>query len=152
MNNTNAITAIIACAVGIVIGAYLFSTHEHSVSTETKYEVVRDTILYEVHHEPTIITDADADTVIVTRADTVIVTRPFIAKLDTIIVHDTVHAEYAFPQHTFSVAIRQAPDSVRIEQQTVYVKTTEQRSAPWYEYVGSALIGVAVGYVARGNN
>lgn len=149
MNQTTAIIGIFSCALGIVVGAWLFSDTTTNTETVRDVEIRLDTIVHEIHHEPVIIQHAKADTVIRLQTDTVYRTTAFVSKIDTVIHRDTVHAEYAFPQHTFSVALRQSPDSVQYVTKEVFI--TKHRATPWFEYVGSALAGVAVGYVVRGN-
>lgn len=133
-------TPIITMVLGGVIGWLLHQPPTHHTESVTRRV---DTVTHVITHEPTIITQAPADTVVVRNTDTIYQTPAFTARIDTVVVRDTITAEYHFPQHTFSVALRQAPDSVRIEYVTV---TLTQRPA-WYEWAGVALGGLATGYL-----
>lgn len=133
---------IVAFIVGCVVGWLLHQPPIHHTESITRHV---DTVTHVIEHEPTIITQAPADTVVVHDTDTVYQTPAFTARIDTVVVRDTITAEYHFPQHTFSVALRQAPDSVRIEYVTNTVTVTKQPA--WYEWAGVALGGIATGYL-----
>ena len=137
MTNTWLIIVLLALIIGGVIGWSL--KPDARVHTES---VRIDTVTHTIHHEPVYITRAAADTVVLHNTDTVYTTPAFTARIDTVVMHDTVTAEYHFPQHTFSVALRQAPDSVRVEYRTI----TLTRHPAWYEWAGVALGGVLTGY------
>lgn len=111
-----------------------------------------DTVTKVIEHEP-ILVKAPAivryvrDTI--TQTDTLIQTRPFVARLDTVVKRDTLGVEYRFPQHTFAVAFRRAADSVRFETKTITL--TRQEHRPWWidalTHVGAGALGYAVGRV-----
>lgn len=138
------------------LGWYLRGNHEATFGNSGA-SVHIDTITKVIDHEPITITDRRAtvryvrDTVrwgdTVRVRDTVYTTRPFVAVIDTIIKHDTITAAYRFPQQTFSLALRRAPDSVRYEVRTVTLTNYEKREW-WIDAlgaIGAGGIGYAIG-------
>jgi hypothetical protein len=146
MNNTNTILTLI---LALVIGLSLFfvgrCTKDPEKIIETKTEIVRDTIINVVQQPPIVIYKAKPVIEYQTDHDTVIITRPFIAKVDTIIVRDTVHAEYVFPQNTFSMVLKRKADSVITFKE--YIIKTEYLKDPWYEKPLWATGGILLGYM-----
>lgn len=141
---------LMALLLGGIAGWFLKPSCEKASNT-----VVRiDTLTKVITHEPVTIASAPArvrfvhDTVYasdtVRERDTVYTSRPFVATLDTIIDRDTIGIGYRFPQHTFSVALRMAPDSIRYETRTITLTRTER---PFLEYVGAFAIGGVLGYI-----
>ena len=131
---------VIVFVCGAVIGWFLRG--ERTV-TDTVYRV--DTLTHVVEREPVIITNAPATVDTVHVNDTVYQTRAFVARIDTVVQRDTVQVAYSFPQHTFSVAIRSNPDTVRVPQLTV---TNYERRAWWIDaltHVGAAAVGYSLG-------
>lgn len=78
--------------------------------------------------------------------DTIIVTKPFIAQLDTIIQRDTIFASFQFPDNTMSINLRTSNDSIRIPQITIEKTKYEQN---WYELAaalgGGFILGLILG-------
>lgn len=78
--------------------------------------------------------------------DTIIITKPFVAQLDTIIQRDTVFALFHFPENTMSINVRTSTDSIRMPQITIE-KTKYERN--WYEIAvalgGGFIFGLILG-------
>jgi len=140
---------VASVVIAFLLGWFLHTQHATPV---LPYATRIDTVTKVIDHEPIRITDARAvvryvrDTVrwgdTVRVRDTVYSTRSFVATIDTVIVRDTITAAYRFPQQTFSLALRRAPDSVRVEMKTIV--TYEQR-AWWVDALGALGAG-ALGY------
>ena len=143
--NVRTDTAIL-CAVLFVIGGvvgWVMRGDTSSVVTNTTVKV--DTLNHVIERVPTVIVNAPAQVDTVRVHDTLYSTPAFVAKLDTVVLRDTVQVQYAFPQHTFSVAIRSNPDTVRVPQLTV---TNYERRAWWIDaltHIGAGAIGYAIG-------
>lgn len=120
-------------------------TKEPEKVIERKTEIVRDTIINTVQQPPIIIYKAKPVIEYQTDYDTVIITKPFIAKIDTVIIRDTVHAEYVFPQNTFSMILKRKPDSVVTFRE--YVIKTEYIKDAWWEKPAWATGGILLGYL-----
>ena len=149
MNNTNTIlTVILAIAIGLSLFFVGRCTKDPDRIVETKTEIVRDTIINIVQQPPIVIYKAKPVIEYQTDYDTVIVTKPFIARVDTIIVRDTIHAEYTFPQNTFSMVLKRKPDSIFTYKE--YVIKTEYMKEPWYEKPLYATGGLLLGYFLGG--
>jgi hypothetical protein len=112
------------------------------IDTVTKY-ITHDPIY--VHAKARVVTQRDT----VHETDTVYRTPAFVAILDTIVKHDTIGIEYAFPQHTFSVALRQGRDSISYEVRTLTITNYEQR--PWWmdalTHIGAATLGYSIAQI-----
>lgn len=142
----------IAVVVIAVVAAYFggYFTGKHYKKPDVVQQVVRiDTVQHVLERQPILISRAAAklDTIRITDHDTVYSTPAFIASLDTVVRHDTVSVSYAFPQHTFSVALRQHPDTVKLPQITI-VQTEYEKRAWWVDaltHIGAASIGYAAG-------
>ena len=141
---------LMACLLGGILG---WALKPCPCDASPVAAVVRiDTVTKVIEHEPLHVTAPAVvryvrDTV--TLSDTIIQTRPFIARLDTVVRRDTLGVEYRFPQHTFSVLLRQAPDSIRYETRTITL-TNYERRAWWLDaltHVGAASLGYAIGSV-----
>lgn len=137
---------IVAFIAGGVVGWVLHQPGTHHTESVTRHV---DTVVHTITHEPVIINRAPADTVTMHHTDTVYQTPAFTARIDTVVLRDTITAEYHFPQHTFSVALKQAADSIHIEYITNTV--TVHRNPAWYEWAGVALGGLATGYLMGSN-
>lgn len=78
--------------------------------------------------------------------DTIIQTQPFVARLDTILLRDTIYAQYQFPENLMSINIRTSGDSIRLPQITVE-RTKQERK--WYElataFGGGIILGLLIG-------
>ena len=139
---------LIKIIIALITGgaaAYLLLPRQEVIMKE-RYpvkKVIRDTVYEVVEAEPLVI--EKVRTKIIRRFDTVIKTRPFTAKLDTIVNRDSVRAEYDFPENLMSLDIRRGPDSLRLQNMTVF--RTDPREEHWWEtpaYVAGAVI---IGYL-----
>jgi len=146
-------SCVFSALIGGIVGWYLKPCPCESTSVPVAASVRVDTITKVVTHDPVFV-EGPAHVIYVrdtiTRRDTIIETRPFVASLDTVVQRDTIGVLYRFPQHTFSVAIRQSPDSIRYETRTITMTNYEQR--PWWidalTHVGAVALGYGAGRVA----
>lgn len=74
--------------------------------------------------------------------DTVIITKPFVAKIDTLIKFDTISIVYHYPENLFSMKLSQKPDSTIIIKQIEYVQKEEE----WWKQPALILSGTVIGY------
>jgi len=134
------LTAVIAVLLYLFAGQ---SCHQDDDELKT----FRDTLIKTVKSEPIVITKMK--TKIIKLSDTVVKYHPFRALVDTVIMRDTVHAYYEFPEGLFSLEYKPARDTFRFER-TTYRKVIRQ-SEKWWEkpliIVGSVLAGYAIGRV-----
>ena len=113
--------------------------------TETQYyeKIVYDTILKTIEYEPIRIISKPK---IITKKDTIIVTKPFTARLDTVVIRDTITLAYDYPENIFSLDITRKQDTLYIPAGTII----KYRNQPWYETAAYALGGVTLGYLLGG--
>ncbi len=108
-----------------------------------------DTVFVEVPTQPIVLEKIKTKTVI--KRDTVIQTKPFTAKIDTVVLKDTVRAQYDFPENEMSIFVRPSPDSLEIRKITI-LKTIEKKQ-PWWEtpvyLLGGAAFGFALGTFSK---
>lgn len=111
--------------------------------------VKHDTIIIAKQSEPLVLEKVKPKIII--QRDTLILTKPFVAVVDTIIKRDTVFAKYEFPQNNFDLLIRKKPDSTIIH--TVYVTKEIIKERPWWEppayILGGTLAGLLIGKSIR---
>lgn len=74
--------------------------------------------------------------------DTVIITKPFVAKIDTLIKFDTISIVYQYPENLLSMKLSQKPDSTIIIKQIEYVQKEEE----WWKQPALILSGAVIGY------
>jgi hypothetical protein len=74
--------------------------------------------------------------------DTIIETQPFIAKLDTIILRDTIWAEYVFPENRLSLGYRSQSDSL-----LQITNTMTKTETYWVEKAAYLLGGILIGII-----
>lgn len=151
---TGAIGLILTCtALGIVIGYLLFRRDclDTTPREVRSIEVVHDTIVKVVQRPPVYVRGA-AKVVY----DTIVQSAPvpcpgFVATLDTVLRRDTISVAYEHPRAAFTLALRSAPDSVRVEYQSVVITTERRTERPWWvdalTHLGAGAIGYAVGSV-----
>lgn len=141
--------------IGGVIGWYLKPCPKIPPTTDVRIQT--DTITHTITQPPIYVKGKAVvryvhDTTFV-HDTTAQPTQAFVATLDTVADGDTINARYEYPQHTFSVLLKQKPDSVRIEQQTIYITKTDIVKREWYidalGIVGSFAVGYGVGRVTQ---
>jgi hypothetical protein len=139
-----------ALLCGGVVGWYLkpCDCPQGPAASSIEYHV--DTVEHIVTRPPITITKALADTVRVHDTTVLYQTPAFTAALDTVLSQrDTVSATFDYPAYTFSVALRQAPDTVQIEHRTITLTNTNYERRPWWmdalTHVGAAALGYGVG-------
>jgi len=103
----------------------------------------RDTMVLVKQSDPIVI--EKAKTKLVYKNDTVILTKPFVALIDTIIKTDTVFASYDFPDNNFNLLIKRKPDSTIVQTITITKEVMKERS--WWETPAYVLGGTVVGFV-----
>ena len=132
--------SLLSFALGIFTGLSFVEKGGGTVQEK----IVRDTVIKTIRPEPLVIEKVKARKVFI--RDTVIVSRPYIAIVDTVVRRDTVRAEYEFPLNLFSLDIRRAADSVKIE--TITISKYIKESRPWWELPLSVAAGAGIGYLA----
>ena len=135
---------IIGLIAGIIIGLLMAAAYTNrNPAKTTKTTTSIDTVIIIKEREPLIIEKVRA--VIKYKRDTVILSKPFKASLDTIIKHDTIRAEYDFPENLFSLKYKFKADSSRnINTVKIYEK---QESTEWLINTGYFLAGIAGGFL-----
>lgn len=103
----------------------------------------RDTIVIVKQSDPIVI--EKAKTKIVYTRDTVILTKPFVATIDTIVKKDTVFAKFKYPLNSFDLWIKRKPDSTLIQIITITKEVVRER--PWWEASAYTLGGAVIGFV-----
>lgn len=135
MDKSSNITPILTGIV-VVLLIYLFF-HKPQPIIQEVVKVKRDTIL--VPAEPIVIENA------VTRIryvrDTIIVTKPFIAELDTIIKFDTVYMAYHYPENLMNLWIRKKPDSL-FRDTIIITNTIPAERSIWTDILTHTTVGI----------
>lgn len=84
----------------------------------------------------------------VNQKDTVYMTKPFVARLDTI-YKDTISVKYAYPLNRFDLSIRFKSDSIIRETQTITITKEKLIERAWWvdvlTHVGAGAVGYGVG-------
>ena len=82
---------------------------------------------------------------IIYKRDTIITTKPFVARVDTVIKYDSIKIEYHFPENNIDLSINRNFDTIRVEKYLYnHIKSNDNE---WYiNYIGF-LIGFASGYI-----
>lgn len=143
---------ILIAVFGIFLGIcimYLFfnnivnSNKDHIKDLASFEKIQRDTVFLSIPSKPLVI--EKAKTKIVVRRDTIIESKPFFARIDTVLQHDTVYAEYAFPENEISILVKRKPDSLELRQTTVF--KTIGKEQKWWETPAMLLGGAAFGFL-----
>lgn len=101
---------------------------------------VHDTITALKPSEPLIIEKYHP--VIRVKRDTLVISKPFMARIDTIIKRDTIIGSYEFPENFFSMRISSVPDSI-LTREIVIEKPCG--SDNWWETPAIAAGGLIIG-------
>lgn len=109
-----------------------------------------DTAYQVVQRPPVYVRSTATDTVYLDtgRAYT---TPAFTAKLDTIVGRDTLGVGFEWPEYTFSVALKRAADSLRIETRTLTITNTNYERRAWWLDALTHTGAAALGYVIANN-
>jgi len=77
--------------------------------------------------------------------DTIITTKPFVARVDTVIKYDSIKIDYHFPENNIDLSIYRNYDTIRVEKYLYnQIKSNENE---WYiNYIGF-IVGFASGYI-----
>lgn len=159
MISRDTIVLIVLGALSFAANALLFRScspepapHTQTLHTQS-ISIVHDTVTRIIEHKPVVV-QAPAQHVEYIR-DTQYLTHAFVARHDTVIVRDTIHQEFAYPQMAFSLAVRRAADSIRTVNTTTTIrdtfKTTETITRPWWMDVLTHTGAAALGYIAGRN-
>ena len=135
------VIAALALAVGYLLGDGLAAV---------RVVELRDTVVH-VRHVPEVRYVVKARRVV--KRDTVVLPMfPFVAEHDTVIAKDTVSVSFSYPEFSFGVWLRKAPDSVVVVYQRDVVPV-QQRGRSWWkeaaEKLGLVFGGFVLGRVAR---
>lgn len=141
------IVAIIALALGFLLGYTINSFSKKSIPAAGRSVIERDTVVKLIKSEPVIIEKIKPE--IHYLRDTIIETKPFIARIDTVILRDTVMAEYIFPQNLLSMKLSRGSDSLRVEQLNSVEYLEDEKE--WWELPAYVLAGVILGFLLGGN-
>lgn len=129
-----AISALVLSALFIVI----YPRNDNIIERE---KIIYDTVIKEIRHNSILI---KAKPEIIYKSDTVYMTKAFTARIDTVILRDTVRAEYEFPENLFTFQVLRVNDTIYIPGETII----KYQSAGWLEHLKYAAGGVAVGFLA----
>lgn len=77
--------------------------------------------------------------------DTIIETKPFEARIDTIINNDTIYLWYNYPMNAFDLFVKKKPDSTIVHE--IYITKEVIRKRAWWEAPAFIAAGAAAGYV-----
>ena len=150
--NMNIIKIVVATLVAILLlilsfwfGRWTYPVKNTNQSTTYTHDTTKiyDTVLKEV---PIIRIKEKA--VIEYLTDTLYTTKPFNAKLDTIMAsRDTIGAMYSFPSNNFYLEFRRHPDSLIIKTQTVNITTTKEVKREWYIDAATHIAVFSLGFL-----
>ena len=101
-----AIFFVLGMVVGLLLFKYIYK-QEKEIITVTETIIKNDTVV--VPASPIIIKDRIASIKYV--RDTIIITKPFEARIDTIMKFDTVFVMYRYPENLFDLVIKTKPDT-----------------------------------------
>ncbi len=132
--------ALLLCIITLSFLLGSASKHCDKVITST---TKRDTVVIVKQSEPIIIEKVKPKIII--KKDTLILTKPFVAIVDTIIRRDTLFAKYEFPQNSFDLLIRKKQESSIV--QTIYITKEIVKDRPWWEASAYTLGGTIVGFL-----
>lgn len=125
----------------IFIGIIIFlSCQKENIQIKEKILVETDTVVRLLPQK--IIEIKQSKPKIIYLRDTILQTQPFTALLDTILLKDTVRAEYTFPENTFSVLLRSQSDSL-----LQITNTMTKTETLWYEKAAYLLGGILIGII-----
>jgi len=135
------ITIAILFSISIVLLCFNFCDKNKKNTHELKYKY--DTVFKEIKSDPIIIEKQKA--IIKYIKDTTIITKPFEAKIDTIIKMDTIKMYYHFPENRFSLFYQRKTDTIPIITKTI----VKYEKAQWWErslfFLGGATLGFVLG-------
>ncbi len=136
---------VIATLIAFLVGfaaSYLFFGNNR-FETDPEVIEIRDTVVEFKPSEPIVVEKIKAE--IRYKTDTIIQTKPFVARIDTVALRDTIIAEYEFPENTMSLAIYSPPDSTK-HFRTAVIRTVK-KEAPWWEAPAYVACGAALGFI-----
>lgn len=134
---------LLGAAIGFGVNEYFFKK-EPKVIENVKTLVETDTLFLE---KDKIVYRTIPKIEYINTIDTIIKTKPFIARVDTILHHrDTLKIEYTFPENNFLMELSRPLDSIIInrEYETVrYIEVPKKEEwyEKWYTQLGIGLVG-----------
>jgi hypothetical protein len=140
--------SVLSFILGFLIALMILKYFVNNTNQDINHLITMDTVYKEIQSEPLIL--EKARTKIIYKRDTVIQTKPFTAITDTIIKHDTVHAEYEFPENFFSLSVLRKPDTLR----TIQIETISEKKSndQWWKQTAYILGGAFIGYFIGQSN
>lgn len=134
-----------AVVFGIVVIAIFIIYLLFQKSDNTKIQTVeyRDTIVEIRNPEP--ITITKYKTKIEYIRDTIITTKPFTARIDTIIRCDTVRAQFDFPDNTFSMTLNRKNDTIFRER--IFNNNILKNEEKWWHKPALCILSLCGGYL-----
>jgi hypothetical protein len=135
---------ILSLLVGGAAGYYLSDAATINAAPAAEMRIIRDTVVEVRRPDPIVL--EKVKTRIIEKRDTLLLTRPFIAVVDTVFRTDTIFASFEFPENQMSFRVNSPPDSLAYLRESI-IKTTRQ-SRPWWEapamVSGGALLGAII--------
>lgn len=148
--------AAILFALILVVSAYFYGASNARIEYKEAPSKVVEKIVYDTVPiaKPPIYIKGKAIVMIdtVNQKDTVYLTKPFIARLDTI-YKDTISVKYAYPLNRFDLSIRFKPDSIiQTTKIITEVKTVKEERPLWLDilsHLGAGAMGYLVGRAVK---
>ncbi|MFP4368600.1 MAG: hypothetical protein ACLFR2_03385 [Candidatus Kapaibacterium sp.] len=139
---THIIILILALSATFVLG-YIMGEKYSDQGIISDTIIIRDTVVKYKQRDPMIIKEAVPK--LVYHRDTLLLYKPFTAILDTIVIRDTVQANYKFPENKFSLFISHSPDTLVSINSSVLRELPKKD--PWWEKPLLILSGTLAGYL-----
>jgi hypothetical protein len=143
--NTKIISGIISFIALLILFFWLNNNFRYDKYIanikQSSNDIIYDTIYK--YEQPKTIEIQQAKPKIKYIRDTIIITKPFIAQIDTIVKKDTIQIFYTYPENLLSMKINQTTDSTMIIKQINY----REKERNWWETPALIISGILVGYI-----
>ncbi len=133
----------LALLIIVLLLSFLLGRSSKNCNDSVQTIIKRDTLIIVKQSEPLIIEKIKPKIII--QEDTLILTKPFVAIVDTIIKRDTIYAKFEFPVNTFDLWIKRKPDSTLI--QTITITEEVMKERPWWEASAYTIGGTVAGFL-----
>ncbi len=130
---------LIGIIIGFLLPGMLYKSEVKFIEAETKI----DTIIKIKENPPLEIVKYQPK--IRYLRDTIFTTYNFTAQIDTVIIRDTLKAEYHYPENIFSMKLTRSPDSL-IQESITKIKIIEKQSS-WWQTPLIIAVSVCGGYI-----
>lgn len=140
----------VSFSIGVIIGWLLKPCDCPGKPSLSSVDVRIDTVLVVKPGKNVFIRDVAAHDTVYIDTSKIYETPGFVASIDTTIGKDTVGVDFRYPDFTFSVALRNAPDSILVENRTLTITNTVIEKRPFWIDVLTHIGAAAVGYAASG--